>query len=385
MSYLFEYAPDALYVVTLVGAVTAFFTASIALVQNDIKRVIAYSTCSQLGYMFIAAGLGAYGAAMFHLFTHAFFKALLFLGSGSVIHGMSDEQDMRKMGGLFKYLPWTGMLMIVGTLSITGVGIPHTLIGFSGFVSKDAIIEGAYAVGTQIGGFAFWMGLIAAAMTAFYSWRLIFMTFFGKPRAPIDVMSHVHEAPATMMIPLLVLALGATFAGVALQSLFIGSASEGFWGNALFVLADAGQETTAAAESGGHEVPNWVALGPFVVMAVGLAWSAYWYIKRPDIPERIAANRGLLYMFLLNKWYFDEIYDFLFVRPAKRFGRFLWKCGDGWLIDGFGPDGVTTLVLDTTRRVVKLQTGYIYHYAFVMLIGVAATATYLYVKSMGAL
>ena len=382
MSYLFEYAPDALYVVTLVGAVTAFFAASVALVQNDIKRVIAYSTCSQLGYMFFAAGVGAYKIAMFHLFTHAFFKALLFLGSGSVIHGMSDEQDMRNMGGLFKYLPWTGLLMIIGTLSITGVGIPHTIIGFSGFVSKDAIIEGAYAVGTPIGNFAFWIGLIAAAMTAFYSWRLIFMTFFGKPRAPIDVMSHVHESPASMMIPLLVLAFGAVFAGISMHSLFIGEASDVFWGDALFVLGNAGHEVAEHAE---HALPNWVVFGPFFVMLAGLSWAAYWYLKRPDIPERIATNRGLLYLFLLNKWYFDEIYDFLFVRPAKRLGRFFWKRGDGWLIDGFGPDGVSALVLSTTRRAVKLQTGYIYHYAFVMLIGVAAAVTYLYVKAVGAL
>ncbi len=385
MSYLFEFAPDALYVVTLVGALTAFFAASVALVQNDIKRVIAYSTCSQLGYMFFAAGLGYYNIAMFHLFTHAFFKALLFLGSGSVIHGVSDEQDMRNMGGLFKYLPWTGMLMIIGTLSITGVGIPHTIIGLSGFVSKDAIIEGAYAAGTPIGTFAFWIGLIAAAMTAFYSWRLIFMTFFGKPRAPIDVMSHVHESPASMMIPLLVLAFGAVFAGVALHGLFIGDASEGFWGDALFALGAAAHEGAGAVQEGAHELPTLVVFGPFLVMLFGLSWAAYWYLRRPDIPERIAANQGLLYLFLLNKWYFDEIYDFLFVRPAKRLGRFLWKRGDGWLIDGFGPDGMAALTLSVTRRAIKLQTGYIYHYAFVMLIGVAAAATYLYIKSTGAL
>ncbi len=387
-SYLFEYAPDAQFFVTLIGALTALFAASVGLVQNDIKRVIAYSTCSQLGYMFIAAGIGAYSAAMFHLFTHAFFKALLFLGAGSVIHGMSDEQDMRKMGGLFKYLPWTGLLMIAGTLSITGVGIPHTIIGLSGFVSKDAIIEGAYAAGTPIGNFAFWIALVAAGMTSYYSWRLIFMTFFGRPRASVEVMSHAHESPAVMMIPLLVLAVGAVFAGMAFQALFIGGASEQFWGQALLVLSEAAHDGTAALEAAGeamHHPPEWVVLGPLVMMLVGLIWAAYWYLKRPDIPAHIERQRGLLYLFLLNKWYFDELYDFLFVKPALRLGRFLWKRGDGWMIDGFGPDGIASAVLDATRRVVRVQTGYMYHYAFAMLIGIALFISYVTAKAVGAL
>ena len=368
-SYLFEYAPDALMVVAVVGAVTAFATASIALVQTDIKRVIAYSTCSQLGYMFFAAGIGAYDAAIFHLFTHAFFKALLFLGAGSVIHALGNEQDMRKMGGLVKYLPWTAGLMIVGTLAITGVGIPHTVVGFAGFVSKDVILETAYEVGTMPGRFAFWLGLVVVAMTAFYSWRLIFMTFFGDTRSEEDILKKTHESPASMMIPLVILAIGAAFAGTAFYTLFVGQAQEQFWQGALLFLADV---SMVEAAEGVHEaaLPQWVIFGPFGMMLIGLVWSYQWYMRHPEIPQRIAENNGMVYRFLLNKWYFDELYDFLFVKPAKRLGRFLWKRGDGWLIDGFGPDGVATTVLATTKRIVQVQTGYVYHYAFAMLIGV---------------
>jgi len=379
-SYLFEYAPIASAVVAVVGAVTAFATATMGLVQYDIKRVIAYSTCSQLGYMFFAAGVGAYDAAMFHLFTHAFFKALLFLGAGSVIHSLSDEQDMRKMGGLAKYLPWTAGLMIIGTLAITGVGVPATIVGFAGFVSKDVIIETAYEVGTRPGLFAFWLGLAAAAMTSFYSWRLIFMTFFGTTRADQEALEHAHESPAVMMIPLIVLAIGAVFAGMMFQSFFVGAGHEEFWQEALLLVGD-----EHVVEAGVHALPQWVVVGPFAMMLVGLLWSYQWYIRRPDIPQRIADNNGVLYQFLLNKWYFDEIYDFLFVEPAKKLGHFLWKQGDGWLIDGFGPDGVAASELATTRRVVKVQTGYVYHYAFVMLIGIALLVTYYYAKSVGAL
>ncbi|TDI65958.1 MAG: NADH-quinone oxidoreductase subunit L [Alphaproteobacteria bacterium] len=380
-SYLFEYAPGALAVVAVVGAVTAFATATMALVQYDIKRVIAYSTCSQLGYMFFAAGVGAYDAAMFHLFTHAFFKALLFLGAGSVIHGLGDEQDMRKMGGLAKQLPWTAGLMIIGTLAITGVGIPYTIVGFAGFVSKDVIIETAYEAATAPGLFAFWMGLTAVAMTSFYSWRVIFMTFFGKSRAGQQALEQAHESPAVMMIPLIILALGAVFAGAAFHSFFVGAGQEHFWQEALLFVGD---EHAVAGMADGPALPRWVVWGPFAMMLVGLVWSYHWYIRRPDIPQRIADNNGILYRFLLNKWYFDEIYDFLFVEPTKKLGHFLWKQGDGWLIDGFGPDGVATSVLATTRRIVKVQTGYVYHYAFVMLIGIALFVTYYYVRSVGA-
>ena len=412
-SYLFELAPDAQTVVTIVGAVTAIFAASVGLVQNDIKRVIAYSTCSQLGYMFFAAGIGFYEAAMFHLFTHAFFKALLFLGSGSVIHALGDEQDMRKMGGLFKYLPWTGTLMIIGTLAITGVGIPHTHIGFAGFISKDAILEGAYAVGSLSGNgtamFAFWMGILAASMTSFYSWRLIYLTFFGKSRADAEVLGHAHESPPAMMVPLVVLAIGAFAAGMAFYPQFISEdGHKGFWKEAIYSSetpaidqlhafhhqfehedGETSETMGEAQESGARaEVSEpqggWVFYAPFAVMLGGLAWASYWYLRRPDIPASIVERNGLVYQFLLNKWYFDEIYDFLFVKPAMWLGRFLWKKGDGWFIDGFGPDGVASTVMETTRRVVRVQTGYVYHYAFAMLVGIALLVSFYYAKSLGA-
>ncbi len=395
-SHIFEYAPDALLMVTFVGAITAFFAATVGLVQNDIKRVIAYSTCSQLGYMFAAAGIGAYDAAMFHLFTHAFFKALLFLCAGSVIHALHDEQDMRNMGGLLKYLPYTGALMIIGTLAITGVGIPHTHIGFAGFVSKDAIIETAYAVHTDIGMFAFWMLLIAAGMTSFYSWRLIFMTFFGKSRAPKEVLDKAHEAPMSMMIPLILLAVGAVFAGMIFYGYFYGDHHAAFWGLAAHGADPSVQESAKlssifllsehpAVEKAHHLEVDWVFYAPFVMMLIGLAWAYWWYILSPEIPRKLASTGGVLYSFLYNKWYFDEIYDFLFVKPAQWLGRFLWKRGDGWFIDGFGPEGVASAVLQTTKRVVRLQTGYVYHYAFAMLIGIALLISFYYARSMGVL
>ena len=375
LSPLFELSHTALTVVTFVGAFTAFFAATVGLVQNDIKRVIAYSTCSQLGYMFVALGLGFYSAAIFHLFTHAFFKALLFLGSGSVIHAVSDEQDMRKMGGLRKLIPTTYWMMIIGTLALTGVGIPATLIGTAGFFSKDAIIEGAFVGHNAAAGFAFTLLVIAAVFTSFYSWRLIFMTFHGKPRASADVMHHVHESPPVMLVPLFVLAVGALFAGVIFHDYFIGHGYEEFWKGALFTLPD--NHILHAF----HEVPMWVKLAPFVAMIVGFLFAYQFYIRSPETPDRLAAQHRGLYAFLLNKWYFDEVYDFLFVRPAKRLGHFLWKKGDGWLIDGFGPDGVSARVVDVTSRVVKLQTGYLYHYAFAMLIGVAALVTWMMLGS----
>ncbi len=374
LSPLFELSATALTVVTFIGATTAFFAATVGLVQNDIKRVIAYSTCSQLGYMFVALGVGAYGAGIFHLFTHAFFKALLFLGSGSVIHAVSDEQDMRRMGGLRKHIPVTFWMMVIGTLALTGVGIPETLIGTAGFFSKDMIIESSFVSTNPVAGYAFVLLVVAAAFTSFYSWRLIFMTFFGKPRASADVMHHVHESPMVMLVPLFILAAGALFAGLLFYNDFFGHHYEEFWKAALYTGADNHILEMV------HEIPFWAKVSPFVAMLLGL-WAAWhFYIKSPDTPKRLAEQHDALYRFLLNKWYFDEIYDFLFVRPAKRLGRFLWKQGDGWLIDGFGPDGVAARVIGMTGRVVKLQTGYLYHYAFAMLIGVAALVTWMMLR-----
>ena len=368
-SPLFELSPTALTVVTVVGATTAFFAATVGLVQNDIKRVIAYSTCSQLGYMFAALGVGAYGVAIFHLFTHAFFKALLFLGSGSVIHAMSDEQDMRKMGGLYPHIKITWWMMLIGTIALTGVGIPG-IGGTAGFYSKDAIIEATYAAHSGVGSYAFWLTVLAALMTSFYSWRLMFMTFHGKERGSKEVMSHVHESPNVMLIPLYLLAVGALLAGAVFAPYFIGHHEADFWGISLY-----------RAESNHiihdmHDVPLWVKFSATVMMVIGFALAYLMYIKNTELPRRLAEQHALAYKFLLNKWYFDEIYDFLFVRPAMWLGRFLWRRGDGWLIDGFGPDGVSSRVIDVTNRIVRLQTGYVYHYAFAMLIGVAALITY---------
>ncbi|MBZ9745407.1 NADH-quinone oxidoreductase subunit L [Mesorhizobium sp. CO1-1-7] len=371
LSPLFELSHSALTVVTLIGAFTAFFAATVGLVQNDIKRVIAYSTCSQLGYMFVALGVGAYGAAIFHLFTHAFFKALLFLGSGSVIHAVSDEQDMRKMGGLRKLIPTTYWMMVIGTLALTGVGIPVTVIGTAGFFSKDAIIEASFAGHNSVAGLAFILLVIAACFTAFYSWRLIFMTFHGKPRASHEVMHHVHESQPVMLVPLFILAAGALFAGVIFHNSFIGEGYAEFWKASLFTLPD----NHILHEI--HELPLWVELSPFIAMLIGFALAWKFYIRSPEMPVNLAAQHRGLYAFLLNKWYFDELYDFLFVRPAKRLGHFLWKTGDGTIIDGLGPDGISARVVDVTNRVVKLQTGYLYHYAFAMLIGVAALVTWM--------
>jgi NADH-quinone oxidoreductase subunit L len=367
LSPLFELAPVALQVVTLVGAVTAFFAATVGLVQNDIKRVVAYSTCSQLGYMFVACGVGAYAAGIFHLFTHAFFKALLFLGSGSVIHAMHHEQDMRKMGGLRAKIPFTYAMMLVGTLSLTGVGIPH-LAGFAGFHSKDAIIEAAFAAHTP-NNYAFWLLVVAAFMTAFYSWRLIFMTFHGTTRADRHTYEHAHESPFVMLVVLAALALGSVVAGFAFQHYFIGEAYKEFWGKALFEGAH--NHILHAL----HEVPDWVGWAPTLAMLGGFALSYLFYIAAPSLPAATARAFRPVYLFLLNKWYFDELYDWLFVRPAFWIGRLLWKRGDGTIIDGLGPDGIANRVLWTTGRVVKLQTGYVYHYAFAMLIGVALIVT----------
>jgi NADH-quinone oxidoreductase subunit L len=367
LSPLFELAPVALQVVTLVGAVTAFFAATVGLVQNDIKRVVAYSTCSQLGYMFVACGVGAYSAAIFHLFTHAFFKALLFLGAGSVIHAMHHEQDMRKMGGLAAKMRITWIVMLIGTLSLTGVGIPH-LIGFAGFHSKDAIIEAAFAAHTP-SNYAFWLLVVAAFMTAFYSWRLMFMTFHQPTRADRETFAHAHESPWVILVPLLVLALGSIAAGFAFKYVFIGGGYEDFWRASLFE----GKENHIRHAM--HEIPAWVGWAPFMAMAAGFALSYLYYMLAPWLPGLTARIFKPVYLFLLNKWYFDELYDRLFVRPAFWIGRLLWKGGDGAIIDGLGADNVAARVLWTTGRVVKLQTGYVYHYAFAMLIGVALIVT----------
>jgi NADH-quinone oxidoreductase subunit L len=369
LSPLFELAPDALAFVTLVGAITAFFAATVGLVQNDIKRVVAYSTCSQLGYMFVACGVGAYAAGIFHLFTHAFFKALLFLGAGSVIQAMHHEHDMRRMGGLVRKIRFTWAMMLIGTLSLTGVGIPQ-LAGFAGFHSKDAIIEAAYAAHTS-SDYAFWLLVTAALMTSFYSWRLMFMTFHGRSRADHKTFEHAHESPLVMLAPLAVLAGGAVAAGFAFQDLFIGEARGAFWAKALFAAPD----NHIFEEM--HHAPGWVAAMPTLAMLSGFAVAWLYYIRLPWLPEATARLFRPLYLFLLNKWYFDELYDWLFVRPAMAIGRVFWKTGDGRIIDGLGPDGIAARVQDVTGRVVRLQTGYVYHYAFAMVIGLALIITYL--------
>ena len=383
LSPLFELSPTALSVVTIVGATTAFFAATVGLVQNDIKKVIAYSTCSQLGYMFVGLGVGGYSLGIFHLFTHAFFKALLFLGAGSVITAMHHEQDMRAMGGLRREIPFTFWMMMVGTLSLTGVGVPFTSIGFAGFVSKDAIIEAAFASDRYGAIYGFLCTDIAAALTAFYSWRLMFMTFFGArgdwsaslPTAHgHDDHGHaahaVHESPPVMLVPLAVLAVGAILAGTAFRHLFIGAGYQTFWRQSLFL----GPANHILEEM--EHVSILVSLSPTLFMLAGFAAAYYMYLVDRAAPKRLADAFPALYRFLLNKWYFDELYDFLFVRPAFAIGRLFWKGGDGALIDGFGPDGVSARVLDIARNSVRLQTGYVYHYAFAMLLGVAALTTW---------
>ncbi|MEZ5842658.1 MAG: NADH-quinone oxidoreductase subunit L [Hyphomicrobiaceae bacterium] len=367
LSPVFEHAPYALQIVTLVGAVTAFFAATVGLVQNDIKRVIAYSTCSQLGYMFVACGVGAYGAGIFHLFTHAFFKALLFLGAGSVIHAMHHEQDMRNMGGLAPKIRTTWAMMLIGTLALTGVGIPFTSIGFAGYFSKDAIIEAAYAAHTP-GNYAFWLLVVAAIMTSFYSWRLMFLTFHGKTRAEPDTFKHAHESPMVMLVALFVLALGAVVAGFVFKAYFVGEAYKAFWGKALF------EGPHNHIMHAMHEVPAWVVAAPFIAMVAGFGLSWLYYIAMPSLPEATARAFRPVYLFLLNKWYFDELYDAIFVRPAMWLGRALWKGGDGRVIDGT-INGTADSVVWTTGRLNRLQTGYVYHYAFAMMIGVALIIT----------
>jgi len=370
LSPLFEQSQTALYYVTLIGATTAFFAATVGLVQNDIKRVIAYSTCSQLGYMFAALGVGAYGAGIFHLFTHAFFKALLFLGAGSVIHAMHHEQDMRKMGGLSGKIPWTWAMMLIGTLALTGLGIPG-IGGLAGFYSKDAIVEATFAAHTPIGRYAYYLLIAAAFMTSFYSWRLMFMTFHGKTRADHDTYDHAHESPWVMLAPLVVLALGAVAAGALFHNFFIGEGYEEFWKAALFN----GPDNHIRVDM--EHSPVIVSWAPTLAMVGGFALSWYFYIANPALPEKIANLPVIhdIYLFLLNKWYFDQLYHYIFVRPAHWLGRMLWKKGDGAIIDGLGPDGLAATVGGLTRDIVKLQSGFVYQYAFVMLIGVTLIAT----------
>ncbi len=422
MSPLYEFAADTKSFIVFLGATTAFFAATVGLVQNDIKRVIAYSTCSQLGYMFVAAGSGVYSVAMFHLLTHAFFKAMLFLGAGSVIHGMHHEQDMRNYGGLRKKLPLTFWAMLIGTLAITGVGIPLTHFGFAGFLSKDAVIESAYAGGSA---YAFWMLVIAAFFTSFYSWRLMFLTFWGKPRGDHHTHDHAHESPAVMTIPLGVLAIGAIFSGMVWYNSFFGdhNAVNSFFGLPAHAEASAdaghgevpaateGHGTEAAAADHGtaateehavateehaaapgqgaiymgadnttlndaHHAPTWVKVSPFVAMILGFALAFQMYIRRPDLPAKLAANQRPLYLFLLNKWYFDEIYNFLFVRPALALGRLFWKRGDTAIIDG-GINGLAMgIVPFLTRLAGRAQSGYVFHYAFAMVLGIALILTW---------
>jgi NADH-quinone oxidoreductase subunit L len=363
LSPLFSLAPTAQAFVIVVGATTAIFAATVALVQNDIKRIVAYSTCSQLGYMFVAMGAGAYSVGMFHLFTHAFFKALLFLGSGSVILAMHHEQDIRHMGGLWRKLPFTYVTMVIGTLALTG--FPLT----AGYFSKDAIIEADDVVKGVAASYGLAMTLAAAALTSFYSWRLIFKTFHGEPH-DVHHYEAAHESPLVMLIPLGLLAIGCLAAGWPFVSLFTGHGEAEFFRESL--KAAPGNTVLEAM----HEVPLAISLAPTVMMILGFLVAWQFYIRRPDIPERLAREQAPLYQFLLNKWYFDELYDFLIVRPILWLGRLLWKGGDGFIIDGFGPDGVSARVLDVTRNVIRLQTGYLYHYAFAMLIGVAALITW---------
>jgi len=376
MSPVFEYAPQALAFVVVIGATTAFFAATVGLVQNDIKRVIAYSTCSQLGYMFVAAGVGVYQVAMFHLFTHAFFKAMLFLGAGSVIHGMHHEQDMRRYGGLRTKFPYTFWAMLIGTLAITGVGIPLTHFGLSGFLSKDAIIESAFAAPTAVSQYAFWVLVAAAAMTSFYSWRLMFLTFWGKPRGDKHTHEHAHESPMVMLVPLAVLAVGSVAAGMVWYSDFFGSTAEvgAFFGPSVFTA----EGNTVLRDA--HYVPAWVKASPFVAMLGGLALSWLFYIARPDLPKRLAESQWPAYNFLLNKWYFDEIYDFLFVRPAGWLGRTLWKRGDGSVIDGAINGFAMGIIPALTRLSGRAQSGYLFHYAFAMVMGVVIFVTWLAIR-----
>lgn len=371
LSPMLEYAPLSLDIITVVGALTAIFAATVGFTQFDIKRVIAYSTCSQLGYMFFAAGVSAYPAAMFHLTTHAFFKALLFLGAGSVIHAMSDEQDLRNMGGIWRKIPVTYVMMWVGSLALAGFPF------FAGFYSKDMILEAAFAAHTPVGNMAFWLGCLAAFLTAFYSWRLLIMAFHGKPRASEEVMSHIHESPLVMTVPLFVLAVGAIFSGWLGYELFVGHDMAAFWGDSIFILPE------HHAMEHAHHVPTWVKLLPVGLATSGVVIAVLCYAVWTGIPAAMARTFSPIHKFFFNKWYFDELYDILFVRPAVRFGAFLWQRGDRDVIDGFGPDGMSAMVVRVSAFAARLQSGFVFHYAFAMLIGVVVLVTWYYLRFGG--
>ena len=361
-SPIYEYSELALSVITVIGMVTAIFAASVALVQTDIKKIIAYSTCSQLGYMFFAAGVGAYNVAMFHLFTHAFFKALLFLGSGSVIHSFKDEQDINLMGGVWKKLPYTYALMIIGTLALTGFPF------LSGFYSKDAIIEFAYLRGNSVGMYAAYVGIFTAFLTSIYSWRLIFKTFHGSYNNSNVKIESMHESPPVMLIPLVILSIGAIFAGMVFKDLFIGhSNSYAFWSSSIKFLEPLSTE----------HPPTWFLFLTPVLVVLSIPLSFYLFIKNKSVVDEIVRINKPLYIFLQKKWYFDELYDYIFIRPSKKIGYFLWKQIDGSVIDKFGPDGISKIIKNFSIRAVKFQSGYIYQYAFVMLLGFSLLLTLL--------
>ena len=364
-SPIYEYSPLILNLITIVGMTTAFFAATVALVQTDIKKIIAYSTCSQLGYMFFAAGVGAYNVAMFHLFTHAFFKALLFLGSGSVIHAFKDEQNINNMGGVWKKLPYTYGLMIIGTLALTGFPF------LSGFYSKDAIIEFAYLRGNTTGYYAAGIGIFTAFLTSIYSWRLIFKTFHGQYNNKEIDIKETHESPLVMLIPLFILSVGAIFAGFLFKDLFIGHEGEiNFWSQSIKFLEPLSTE----------HPPIWFLLLTPCLVLLSIPLAYFLFVKNKQLPDQIANNNKPLYNFLINKWYFDELYEVIFIKPCKKIGLFLWKFFDGKLIDGFGPDGISSFIKKCSIKANKFQSGFIYQYAFVMLLGFSALLTFLIVK-----
>ena len=367
-SPLFEMSPSILSFITYIGASTAFFAATVALVQNDIKRIVAYSTCSQLGYMFVALGSGAYQIAIFHLFTHAFFKALLFLGSGSVIHAVSDEQDIRKMGGLYKLIPFTWIVMLIGTLGLTGAPL------LSGYYSKDGIIEAAFVSQTEGHFYAFYLLVFSALLTSFYSWRLIFLTFNGKSNISTEIFSKIHESPKVMLFPLIVLSILTIFSGIFFVDYFMSHDYQFLWQTAIYL-----SESNHVIESI-HYVPKWVKYSPLVMMVLGLITAIIFYLIYPNIPKFLSNKFNPLYKFLLNKWYFDELYELIFVRNISRIGNFLSNFGDKRVIDGLGPDGISLRVMDIAKQVSRIQTGYIYHYAFAMLIGLMLFITYFFVR-----
>ena len=363
-SPIYEYSELALNLITIVGMTTALFAASVAIVQTDIKKIIAYSTCSQLGYMFFATGVGAYNIAMFHLFTHAFFKALLFLGSGSVIHAFKDEQDINEMGGVWKHLPYTYAMMIIGTLALTGFPF------LSGFYSKDAIIEFAYLRDNTVGYYAAGIGIFTAFLTSIYSWRLIFKTFHGEYNNKKMKISETHESPLVMLIPLVLLSIGAIFAGMLFKDLFIGNGIDSFWKNSVFFLEPLSSE----------HPPTWFLLLTPILVTLSIPISYYLFVKNKEIVDGIVRVNQPLYKFLKNKWYFDELYELLFIKSSKKIGSFLWKFCDVKIIDGFGPDGISSLIKRFSQKANKFQSGFIYQYAFVMLLGFSALLTLLIVK-----